>query len=198
VKIGDNLLVAGVRIPFSEYTRTPAMPFSRRHFTGISLGALTLPFLARPAAAAMPLLLEEFFVGHTRGQGSFISEIAGIRRDLTVDAHGSFDGRTLILTENIAYDDGQRETAIWRFDKTGPAKYDGQRTGVLTVVPVRIEDGRVRMSYVSEVTSPEGNKRKLRFDDALERTDARTVVNRAKVSLLGFPVGNVEITFKKL
>lgn len=169
---------------------------NRRQFGLLGFGAAASG-LATPALAREPLLLEDFFTGRTRGTGSFVSDIAGVKRGLTVDTHGTFDGRTLILTEDIAYDDGKREQAIWRFDKTGPANYDGKRTKVTGVVPVRIEDGVVRMGYVAEVEGTDGKPFKLRFDDELVRTDARTVVNTARVSFLGITVGSVEITFVK-
>ncbi len=148
--------------------------------------------------AAEPLLLEEFFRHPTRGEGAFVSDLFDVRRELTVDTTGTWDGRTLILTERIAYADGARETAIWRFDKTGPASYDGQRTGVTGVVPVKVRDGRIEMGYVGEVRGTDGKPMKLRFFDILEKTDKRTVVNRARVSFLGIPVGRVEITFTRV
>lgn len=170
------------------------MPITRRLFAGLAFGA---PLAAVPAGAREPLVLEDFFRHPTRGSGSFVSDLAGVRRDLTVDTTGRWDGRTLILTERIAYGDGERETAVWRFDKTGADSYDGQRTKVGGVVPVRVSDGAVRMGYVAEVAGSDGRPFKLRFDDVLERTDARTVVNTARVSYLGLTVGRVEITFKR-
>lgn len=174
------------------------MPLNRRQFARLAFGTALAPAaMTVSAEAAIPLRLEEFFRHPTRGEGFFVSELAGVRRGLVVDTHGTFDGRTLILTEDIAYDDGKRERAIWRFDKTAADRYDGQRTKVDGIVPVRIEDGVVKMGYVAEVEGTDGRPFKLRFDDELVRTDARTVVNRARVSFLGLTVGSVEITFRR-
>lgn len=173
------------------------MPLSRRSFNFAALlglgAALTAP--AVDAAPERTLVLEEFFSGRTRGEGRFVSDLFGVERRLTVDTVGRVEGQSLILTEYIAYDDGQKETAIWRFDRTGPVTYDGQRTGVQGVVPIRVRDGGVEMSYVGEVKGSDGRPQKLRFADRLEQTNARTVVNTARVSFLGVPVGRVEITF---
>jgi len=177
------------------------MSFTRRNIGRLLLSALVLGPALKPARAAdpsQPLVLEDFFTGRTHGEGAFVSDLFGIERRLTVETTGRFDGRTLILTEKIAYADGARETAVWRFDKTGPATYDGQRTDVAGVVPIRVVDGTVRMAYVAAVRGAEGKVQKLRFSDVLVRTGPRTVVNTARVTFLGIPVGRVEITFTKL
>ncbi|WP_181708463.1 DUF3833 family protein [Chthonobacter rhizosphaerae] len=175
------------------------MPVDRRALGRFALGALLAPALPRAAAAAdgPPLVLEDFFTGRTRGEGLFESDLAGVRRPFTVDTVGTFDGRTLILTEYIAYADGQKETAVWRFDKTGPATYDGQRSRVAGVVPVRAEGGVVRMGYVAEVTGTDGKPLKLRFEDTLRLIDETTLLNTAAVRFLGLTVGKVEVTFLK-
>jgi hypothetical protein len=175
------------------------MPLSRRGLTRLALSAVLAPALPAPLAAAdgAPFSLEDFFEGRTRGEGRFVSDLFDVERGIVVDTVGRWDGRTLVLTEHVAYSDGARETAIWRFDKTGPATYDGQRTKVAGVVPVRAAGGEVRMSYVAEVAGPDGRAQRLRFADVLRRTGPDTVVNTARVSFLGLTVGHVEITFRK-
>ncbi len=173
------------------------MSISRRAFASLALGAWAAPSLIVPAEAAVPLVLENFFLGKTRGEGTFTSDLFGTKRGLTVDTVGTVEGSSLILREYITYDDGARETAIWRFDKTGPATYDGQRTKVTGVVPIRVKDGAVVMSYVAEVAGPSGKPVKARFEDVIRQIDERTAVNTARVSFLGITVGNVEITFRR-
>lgn len=170
------------------------MPLTRRAFAGLAAGALVLPL---PAGAASPeLRLERFFLGRTTGRGRFVSDLAGVDRGFDVVAHGRMDGADLILVEEITYDDGVRDIAAWRFAPSGSG-YTGRRTGVETLVPVRVEDGVVRMSYVAEVPGADGAPVRLRFDDVLVQTDASTVVNTADVSLAGVRVGTVEVTFRR-
>lgn len=136
-------------------------------------------------------------MGRTRGEGFFDSPLGGVRRTFTVDATGTLDGLTLFLRERIRYDDGQREEAVWRFDRTGRGRYDGQRTGIAGIVPVVTGDGGIEMGYVAEVTGNDGTSLKLRFDDRLVLTDPQTVLNAARVSFLGLPVGTVEVVFRR-
>ena len=174
------------------------MTLSRRAFGlsalfGIS-AALSVP--AGAEAGVSDFDLQAFFEGRTRGEGQFVSDLLGVKRGLVVDTVGKRDGESLILTEHIVYDDGQKETAVWRFQRTGSG-FAGRRTGVTGVVPISVRAGVVEMSYVAEVLGPSGSKQKLRFNDRIIQTDPRTVLNTAKVSYLGIPVGGVEITFKK-
>ncbi|BBE72095.1 DUF3833 family protein [Oharaeibacter diazotrophicus] len=167
----------------------------RRQFTTLALATL----VAAPARAATePLILEDFFTGRTRGRGRFVSDLLGIVRGINVLTEGRFEDGSFVLVEHVAYDDGMHEQAIWRFVRSGEGRWDGRRTGVDGIVPVRTEDGAVRMGYVAEVRSGgAGGGRKLRFEDTLRRIDAHTVVNTADVTFAGLLVGKVEITFRR-
>jgi hypothetical protein len=154
--------------------------------------------LAAPAAASErpPLDLFAFFEGRTVGEGRFVSELAGVDRAFTVDARGRVEDGDLILVEHITYADGLKDTAVWRFTRAGTG-YAGRRTGVETIVPVRVEDGRVSMAYVAAVPGTDGEPVRLRFADVLELSDPKTLVNTADVTFLGIPVGRVDATFRK-
>ncbi len=154
--------------------------------------------LAAPAHAATALDLPTFFAGRTHGEGTFTSPLFGTNRSIKVETVGRRDGKSFILTEYVTYGDGAKETAVWRFTPAGAGHYDGTRTKVTGVVPIRVgEDGAVRMGYVAEVAGPDGGPVKLRFADTLRQTGPKTVVNTATVSYLGIDVGAVEITFVK-
>ncbi len=157
--------------------------------------AATIALTALPAHA---LDLPTFFAGRTHGEGTFTSPLFGTNRSIKVETVGRQEGRSFILTEYVTYGDGAKETAVWRFTPAGAGRYDGTRTKVTGVVPVRVgEDGAVRMGYVAEVAGPDGGPVKLRFEDTLRQTGPKSVVNTAAVSFLGIDVGTVEITFVK-
>ncbi|MBH0237095.1 DUF3833 family protein [Methylobrevis albus] len=180
------------------------MIFARSPARRALAGLMTLIGLAGPAGATDvppphgPLVMEEFFAGRTVGDGVFRAPIAGVERRFRVIADGSFDGRTLILKEHIVYEDGQVVDEAWRFEKLARGGYDGKRTHVATIVPVRVdESGIVSMGYVATVAGPDGTERQLRFDDELRLTGPRTVLNTARVRWFGLPIGTVEVTFRK-
>jgi hypothetical protein len=173
------------------------MPITRRTlFAAVAASIATAAPTAAVAAGGPPLDLFDFFTGRSTGEGRFVSDLAGVDRRFTVDARGRIEDGDLILVEHITYEDGVKDTAVWRFTRAGSG-YAGRRTGVDTLVPVTVKDGVVSMAYVAAVAGTDGSPVKLRFSDVLELTDERTLLNTAKVTWLGIPVGRVDVTFRK-
>lgn len=150
-----------------------------------------------PASARETFNLEDFFVGKTVGRGYFESGIAGVRRDFTVHVRGTFRDDVLTLVEDFVYDDGERDRAIWKFRKTADDRYVGVRTDIVGTAPVRVTSDGVRFSYVLDVRNREGETQRLRFSDILYKQPDGTVYNRARVKKFGFPVGKVEVVFRR-
>ena len=144
-----------------------------------------------------PLTLEAFFAGHTTGEGRFESRIAGVERTFTVKTAGTWDGRTLTLREDFVFDDGERDSKTWRFTKQRDGTYRGTRGDVVGVADVWQDGATVRLSYVAEVTGKGGKTRNLAFEDVLVPQSRTVVLNKAVVSKYGFPVGTVEVLFRK-
>jgi len=150
-------------------------------------------------ALAKPLVLENFFKGRTVGKGVFESKFAGVYRPFTVYLTGRWDPKrfTLRLREDFVYDDGERDTKTWFFQKVAEDRYIGQRADVIAPTNVRTDaDGALRFSYVAELQTENGPLL-LRFDDTLRKIDRRTVRNTAKVMKAGIVIGTVDLTFTK-
>ncbi len=171
----------------------------------MSLFRIVFPFtfslflLIAPPAIAKPLVLEEFFRGKTVGKGVFESKIANVYRPFTVYLKGTWDQRTftLRLREDFVYEDGEKDTKTWFFQKVADGRYVGQRADVIAPTNVRTDgSGALRFSYIAQVETENGPLL-LRFDDTLTQVDRRTVKNTAKVMKAGFTIGTVELTFTK-
>ncbi|WP_349360035.1 DUF3833 family protein [Stappia sp.] len=164
------------------------------------VSSLAAMALAAPAALAKSdaLVLEEYFQGRTVGKGVFESGIAGVRREFTVVTHGTWNPKTftLRLREDFAYDDGERDTKVWFFQKVAADRYIGTRSDVLNPVTIRAGGPSITFSYAAEVATGDGPVA-LRFFDTLTRVDARTVRNTADVMKYGIVVGTVDLTFRK-
>ena len=170
------------------------MTLTRRRFVGFA-GVLALPGPAF-ARGADEIDLVGFFLGRTRGAGLFDGSAVGVRRRFDVTATGRMEGRDLILVEHIAYEDGIEDTAVWRFAPAAHG-FTGRRSGVDTLVEVRVAGSRATMGYVAEVPGMDGERVRLRFEDTLVRTGPRTLLNTADVSYLGLRIGTVEVEFRK-
>ncbi|WP_299481154.1 DUF3833 family protein [uncultured Roseibium sp.] len=155
--------------------------------------------LSPATATAKQLVLEEFFRGKTVGKGVFESKIAGVYRPFTVYLTGTWNARTftLRLREDFVYEDGEKDTKTWFFQKVADGRYIGQRADVIAPTNVRTDDsGALRFSYVAELETENGPLL-LKFDDTLTQVDRRTVRNTARVMKAGFTIGTVDLTFTK-
>ncbi|MET1411031.1 DUF3833 family protein [Roseibium sp. HPY-6] len=155
--------------------------------------------LSPATAAAKQLVLEEFFRGKTVGKGVFESKIAGVYRPFTVYLTGTWNARTftLRLREDFVYEDGEKDTKTWFFQKVADGRYIGQRADVIAPTNVKTDsNGALRFSYVAELETENGPLL-LKFDDTLTQVDKRTVRNTARVMKAGFTIGTVDLTFTK-
>lgn len=164
-------------------------------------GALLAGCVRQPDASVppdvAPLVLEDFFRGHGKGEGRFESDVAGVDRSFVVDTHGTWDGTTLTLREDFRFDDGERDSKTWRFTKQKDGTYRGTREDVVGVAYVTQDGDTVRLSYDAMVAGKSGKARKLHFEDVLIPQSRTVVVNKAVVSKYGLPVATVEVVFRK-
>ena len=147
---------------------------------------------------AAPFSLETFFNGRTVARGRFESRIAGVTRDFTVRTKGTWNGKTLILVEDIAYDDGQNERKTWRITKTGPGQYSGLRDDVIGSAVIAQAGDKISLDYDADVTGKDGGTTRVRFADMIEPEGPRGAHNTATVYKYLLPIGSVDLHFKKI
>lgn len=156
----------------------------------LSLALLVLLTAAAPAAPEFRPDL--FFAGRTRGSGTVTLATSTRPRILSVEGAGRVapDGG-LILDQAVTLDGNttQRSFAIRR-------AADGGWQGTLTDAagPVRgtVEGNRMTLDYRMRRAG-------MRMHQTLDlQPDGRTLLNRARVTLLGIQVARIEETIEKL
>ena len=159
--------------------------------------ALASPSFARSPSAAPVLVLHQWFAGPTYAVGRFRNNFSGEERKLAVDLMGRWNGKTLSLFEDFFYADGERNQKTWFFERVGEGRYIGTRDDVVSPADVTTpEPDTVRFGYTADLKLPSGVTR-LSFDDTLQLRPDGTVFNKAYVSRLFIPVGDVELVFRK-
>jgi hypothetical protein len=151
--------------------------------------------LASQPALAADFRLESWFEGRTVARGEF-STITGYKRGFDVVLTGTWNGRTLTLREDFVFDDGEKDRKTWRFTKTGPGTYSGTREDVIGSTAVRVEGNTARFSY-DVYLDGKNQKNRVRFDDVMELRSDGTVLNVARVSKFGLPVGRTKVEFRR-
>lgn len=151
--------------------------------------------LASQHAAAAEFRLESWFEGRTVARGEF-STITGYKRGFDVILTGTWNGRTLNLREDFVFDDGEKDRKTWRFTKTGPGTYSGTREDVIGATTVKVEGNTARFSY-DVYLDGKNQKNRVRFADVMELRADGTVLNTAKVSKFGIPIGRTKVEFRR-
>ena len=156
--------------------------------------AMTLLLGLAPAAAG-DFTLEGYFAGKTSAVGSF-SAINGVKRKFTVDLMGKWNGKTLTLVEDFAYDDGERDRKTWRFERVARGKYRGTREDVIGETLVTISGNTARFSYLVDLDASNKSNR-VRFYDTMRLQDDGTLLNKALVTKFGLPVALTRVEFRR-
>lgn len=170
------------------------------------LAAVAALFLAAPACATRPptpaaaseraFVLERDLVGRSIARGEFRA-ITGTRRGFTAELNGAWDGETLTLVEDFAYDDGERDRKTWRLRRTAPGRFVGTREDVVGEA-IGFQDGAVfRLEYDVILPSENGRGRKVRFRDVLALRSDGDILNNATVGWFGLRVGAVSLVIER-
>lgn len=171
-------------------------------FASAALLSLTLlagcagaPKVAGADPGGRDFVLENELLGLGSGEGVFRNAISGSNRPFKV----AFDGRRtragLILAEDIAYADGEKERHVWRFTRLAPGLYEGRRDDVVGVAKGRIVGNTLTLSYDVKLNTG-GSTAQVHFDDTLVLTGPGRVTNKATVSKFGLPVGTVDLSIR--
>lgn len=142
------------------------------------------------------LELEKYFSGRSRAWGVFQSKLLGVHRQFTVEIEGVVNGDTLTLTEDFRYADGETDRRIWTIRRTGEHSYEGTADDVIGSALGEISGNALHWTY--SLALPYGDSSiTVTFDDWMFLQDDDTLLNQAKVSKLGFPIGEVTLFFRR-
>ena len=142
-------------------------------------------------------VLEEYFEGHTKAWGFFQDLFGRIRREFVVDIKGERDGDTIVLTEDFAYADGDRERRVWTLRQLGDRHYEGTADGVIGKARGRACGSAFNWSYNFKLKIG-GRRIKVRFDDWMLLQPGGVMINRATVRKFGLLLGQAFIFFQRL
>jgi len=142
------------------------------------------------------LLLEDYFVGHTRASGIFEDRFGNVRREFVVDIEGSWDGEKLTLKEDFVYSDGEVETRVWTLDKTGPDTWAGSTDNVVGTAVGRTAGNAFNWRYDFNL-NVEDSVWKVHFNDWMFLQPNGVLLNKATITRWGIKIGTVFISFYK-
>lgn len=140
--------------------------------------------------------LEEFFSGRTRGYGQIWSG-ENLKRQFVVDITGTTADTKLILDETFTFDDGQEVRRQWRIDRIDAKNLRAHADDVDDGATGEESGNAVRWQYKMTLEKFTGSGMSITFDDWMFRMTDDVVLNRARLTKLGIPFGEMVVVFKK-
>jgi len=142
------------------------------------------------------LIIEDYFLGHTRAWGIFEDRFGNLRRQFTVDIEGSWQGDEFVLDERFAYSDGELDRRTWRITKVGGDRYRGRAADVIGVAEGRSAGNALNWQY--DLDLKVGNRTwRVAFDDWMFLQPDGLLMNRARLSKWGVNIGEVTLVFQR-
>ena len=141
-------------------------------------------------------VLEKYFTGKTRAWGIFEDRFGKLRRQFTVDITGVVLGDKLTLDEQFKYADGEQKRRVWTITKLAPNTYEGRADDIVGVARGESRGNALNWRYTMDLKIGESTLR-VQFDDWMFLQPDGVLINRARVSKLGFDIGQVTLTFQK-
>jgi len=141
---------------------------------------------------------EEFFNGTLVAEGVVLSRGGKVNRYFTATIDAQWDKQSGVLDEVFQWNDGERQTRVWRFERVGVRHFQGTAGDVVGTADMRYDGNAVNMEYVLEVPLSNGRTIEVRMDDWLYQTSDNTLINVTEMTKFGFRVGQVVLTMRRL
>lgn len=140
--------------------------------------------------------LTTFLEGRSFAWGVFEDRFGNVRRRFTVELTGRWQSKAFYLEERFTYEDGSRETRVWRVTPTGGGQFSATCPDCVGTALGRSDADSIRMSYRFRLKL---NAREIEvdFDDRIYRIGDGLAVNRATMSKWGVTLGNVSLFFRR-
>lgn len=148
------------------------------------------------------LELQHYFSGTLEGHGLFQDRSGLVQRRFVVTIKASWAGDVGTLDEDFVWSDGKREKRIWTL-RRAPGEATGTRwigTAADVIGEARgvVSGNALNWTYAFDLSTDDGKRYEVAFDDWMFLIDERVMLNRAVMSFYGFRIGEVLISFRKL
>ncbi|WP_437608306.1 DUF3833 domain-containing protein [Erwinia sp. V71] len=147
-------------------------------------------------AATPKLDIFAYFNGESRAWG-MVQDYSGKQvRRFEVAIRGEVLGDTLTLHEDFVYDDGERQTRVWRILRQPDGHYSGTADDIIGRASGHAAGNAFNWRYQMEVKTGSSSYL-LNFDDWIYQQDSRHLLNVTSLKKWGIEVARVTIFFDK-
>jgi hypothetical protein len=151
-----------------------------------------------PTAAARSDYFEltRFLEGRTRAWGVFEDRFGRVRRRLSVEMDGRWDGDTFVLDEAFVYDTGAREERTWHIIPSGDGRFTATCPDCIGTATGQSDENSIHMRYRFRLKL-ETRELSVEFDDRIYRMGDTIAINRATMRKWGVKLGELSLFFQR-
>lgn len=149
-----------------------------------------------PVRGAACFELTSFLEGRTFAWGLFEDRFGRVRRRFTVEMVGRWHERVFYLDERFTYDDGTRDSRVWRVQPSGQSRFTATCADCVGVARGEYREDAIYMAYTFRLKL-EGRELHVAFDDRIYRVGDNIAVNRATMRKWGVRLGEVSLFFQR-
>ncbi len=147
--------------------------------------------------AERPVLdLKSYFNGTIDAYGIFTDWTGEVTKRFTVVIVCQWNGSKGILDETFTYSDGSLQKRIWHLERLTNGKYTGRADDVIGEAHGDVAGNTFHWSYTLRLPVDKTTY-EVDFDDWMYLVDDRVMLNKAKMSKFGLPLGEVTLSFVK-
>lgn len=140
------------------------------------------------------LLIEDYLKGPLEAHGFFQDRSGLIVKRFKVKMVGSWKNEIGTLEEDFDYSDGTKSRRVWTIRKEADGKYTGRASDVIGEAKGESAGNAFRWKYTLNL--PVGQKTyNVQFDDWMYLMDDKIMLNKSKMTKLGFDLGEVTLVF---
>ena len=140
---------------------------------------------------------EKFFEGHVVSWGVIENRDGDPSERFTADIAGRRDGEALVIEQHFAFDDGRRQTRVWRLRRLDEHRYEATANDVVGVAAGEAYGNAFRWEYTL-ATEPGNALRDVHMKQWMyAQGDGAAMINRVTVTKLGIVVAEVTEFFRR-
>ncbi|AZG74353.1 DUF3833 domain-containing protein [Shewanella livingstonensis] len=171
-------------------------------FSGLLLGVMSCSSASiEDYQQTTPTLdLVTFFDGKLTAAG-IVQDFSGkVTRKFTVtmEAHwtDSPEGKQGVINEWFIYDDGEKQTRVWKITDKGNGVYQGTANDILGIAEGESRGSALRWRYDMQL-AVDGSEYEVHFDDWMFLVDNKTIINKSDIIKFGITVAQVTLVISK-
>jgi len=171
-------------------------------FSGLLLGVISCSSASiEDYQQTTPKLdLATFFDGKLTAAG-IVQDFSGkVTRKFTVtmEAHWTDtpQGKQGVINEWFVYDDGEKQTRVWKITDKGNGIYQGTANDILGIAEGESRGSALRWRYDMQL-AVDGSEYQVHFDDWMFLVDDQTIINKSDIIKFGVTVAQVTLVIAK-